>query len=512
MYNFYVREYGKPMELPVGSFELVTDPWDDFYYQTKFHMYYKESESTRSKIGEIKIGFKGQKPRNNPSTIENDLYKDATRRVLPKYFNDLNELDKDFFSLGQSPEFYENLYQILREETRPFLKKLNDISLNLNLLDTYRDESVLTTSLLRSIDKWEIQYQFHQIIHGRDKLSDFHFTFDYKNKLLNFEVKALSNPPTNIHALIGRNGVGKTTVLDNMFKELVDKNKDKKFKFYSVGNAFERSSFSKAIYISYSVFGKYIPNCDNRKNLLYIGFKYKEEDKILIKDSKELSKDFLRSINQILSSQSLVKNFNKIIEDISESYDNDIICKLILEYGRKYSSEDFRFFEDLSSGHSIVLLIIANLVSNVTEKTLILFDEPETHLHPPLLSALVRAINFILIQRNGICIFATHSPVVIQEIPQSCVQVISRTGDEIDISSPEIESFGENVSSLTHEIFSLEVKSSGFYKLLKHSFYESNCNVEHVIEKFEHKLGSEAISLLYMLKSNSIRNKETDKT
>ena len=150
-----------------------------------------------------------------------------------------------------------------------------------------------------------------------------------------------------------------------------------------------------------------------------------------------------------------------------------------------------------------MLLVIVNLIANVTEKTLILFDEPETHLHPPLLSALVRAINFILTEKNGICIFATHSPVLVQEIPKSCVQVVRRVGDSVSISRPVIESFGENVSTLTHEIFSLEVKNSGFYKLMKKNFEDMDGDVEDIIEEFNDELGSEAVSLLYSLKSNS---------
>ncbi len=40
----------------------------------------------------------------------------------------------------------------------------------------------------------------------------------------------------------------------------------------------------------------------------------------------------------------------------------------------------------MSSGHAIVLLTVTKLVARVEEKTLVLIDEPESHLHPPLLS------------------------------------------------------------------------------------------------------------------------------
>lgn len=504
MTTFYVKEYKKPSEevIPVGSFILSTDPWDDYGFETKFHMYYKKSSISIVPIGEVKIGFKGQRPKLDSDNVVGKIYEHSTRKVIDRKFQ---SLDKDFFSIGQSPEYYENIYKIFSDETARVLGYLNDIALHPNLLEVYRDELVLKDSLLRSQDEWSIKYQFNQIIYGREKLTDFHFLFNYKEKDLKFRVKALSNPPSNIHALIGRNGVGKTTILNYMFDELINKNENRKFSAFRVTDSIDKNYFSKAIYISYSVFGDYLPDLKTRDNLSYIGFKYKKNDEVFIKNVNILNKDFIDSFKLIRSSTSLKKTFIKILEDISESYDNDIIRKLTLNINDS-KNNNFEFFKDLSSGHAIVLLIITNLISTVTEKTLILFDEPETHLHPPLLSALIRAINFILIEKNGICIFATHSPVVSQEIPQSCVQIISRVGDEISISRPEIESFGENVSSLTHEIFSLEVKSSGFYKLLRKTFYENNYNVEKVIEIFDNKLGSEALGLLYLLKHNYIKN------
>jgi predicted ATP-dependent endonuclease of OLD family len=51
-----------------------------------------------------------------------------------------------------------------------------------------------------------------------------------------------------------------------------------------------------------------------------------------------------------------------------------------------------------------VLLTITRLVETVEERTLVLLDEPEAHLHPPLLSAFVRSLSDLLINRNGVAI------------------------------------------------------------------------------------------------------------
>jgi predicted ATP-dependent endonuclease of OLD family len=71
---------------------------------------------------------------------------------------------------------------------------------------------------------------------------------------------------------------------------------------------------------------------------------------------------------------------------------------------------------------------MTRLIELVDERTLILLDEPESHLHPPLLSAFIRALSDLLVKRNGVAVIATHSPVVLQEVPKSCAWKLRRSG------------------------------------------------------------------------------------
>ena len=148
-------------------------------------------------------------------------------------------------------------------------------------------------------------------------------------------------------------------------------------------------------------------------------------------------------------------------------------------------------FDSLSSGHKIVLLAMTHLADSVAERTLVLIDEPETHLHPPLLSAFVRAISDLLIDRNGVAIIATHSPVVLQETPRTCVWKLRRSGRLLTADRPEIETFGENVGILTREAFGLEVTRSGFHREIERAVRDG-LTYEQVLEQFSGKLGSEA--------------------
>lgn len=135
------------------------------------------------------------------------------------------------------------------------------------------------------------------------------------------------------------------------------------------------------------------------------------------------------------------------------------------------------------------------LIETVEERTLVLLDEPEGHLHPPLLSAFVRALSDLMMDRNGVAIIATHSPVVLQEVPSNCVSVISRSGHAVKVHRPSIETFGENVGILTREVFGLEVADSGFYNLLNDVAKRSK-DYETAFDEFGGRLGAEARAIL----------------
>jgi predicted ATP-dependent endonuclease of OLD family len=152
----------------------------------------------------------------------------------------------------------------------------------------------------------------------------------------------------------------------------------------------------------------------------------------------------------------------------------------------------------MSSGHSIVLLTITKLVDTVEEKTLVLLDEPESHLHPPLLSAFTRALSDLLHNRNGVAIVATHSPVVLQEVPKSCVWKLTRIRAEGRSDRLERETFGENVGILTREVFGLEVSKSGFHEMMQQAA-DSGATIQAIVAEYNGQLGAEARAILLAL-------------
>jgi predicted ATP-binding protein involved in virulence len=124
-------------------------------------------------------------------------------------------------------------------------------------------------------------------------------------------------------------------------------------------------------------------------------------------------------------------------------------------------------FAALSAGHKIVLNIVVQLCAFMQPRSLVLFDEPELHLHPPLVAALLRAVGVTLERYNSFAIVATHSPVVVQEVPSANVTVLTRYFDELQVEQPQSETFAENVGLLTRRIFSLDSSATDYEGILR---------------------------------------------
>ena len=133
----------------------------------------------------------------------------------------------------------------------------------------------------------------------------------------------------------------------------------------------------------------------------------------------------------------------------------------------------------------------------VSEKTLVILDEPELHLHPPLLSSFIRSLSQLLIKANGVAILATHSPIILQEVQRECVYKLSRevSTDFIQAVRPSTETFAEDIGSLTFDIFELETIESGFYTLIDQIVRE-NLSFEESLQRFDRKMGTLGYRLL----------------
>ncbi|MGM0867348.1 MAG: AAA family ATPase [Bacillota bacterium] len=460
------------------GFHLVKDNWNDYGFYTLFNLYYLDENDKETNIGNLKIGHKGQ---------------EVGHTTLPQSFN---ELPEEYFSLGLDVQYYSKLRNLGDEVRLDCLIGLRDIAYFENIHNELIqvEEKVFETSLLRDVNRNIVRTQFRRIAHGGAVLTKYNFSYELpnagKDASFNFKVVPKSLPPTNIHTIIGTNGSGKTTTLKGIVDGYLEDTLEEKF--------------SNAIFISFSIFdknGHYQSNSFGNE-YYYVGVKKLESQ---TKSQEELKSEFQNSIKNILSKKRYYY-LHTMIEMLNADYNLSSIGVLQIlnefletskdnESVKKYSNKFAGIFNILSSGHQIILLSISKIVELIVEKTLIIIDEPETHLHPPLLSAFVRALSEITVAENAVAILATHSPVILQEVPKSCVSIIRKHGTQIKVFPPRFETFGENIGVLTEEVFGLEIPKTGFHSLLR-DVVEETPDYDEVLERFNNELSVEAKSVI----------------
>lgn len=471
----------------------------------------------RHNIGRVKIGQKDKAATDWPF-IENQPFA---------------ALDDSCFSLGQDDAYYVNLQRLGPDLREAILTQLRDVAADADLFEKVKDEDMMTSSLLRWVTPTTVRGQFRRLAHGGVRLT--HYSFEYRlarrgslaaapPPSLAFDVVPDSNPPTNIHVLIGRNGVGKTQLLHQMTTALVAGNSSSGKQGGFQPETDEESGekmFANLVSVTFSAFDPFIQlselsEKDRKINYSYIGLKRESNrgaDFGTPKSATMLENEFAKSVAACLGNAREARwlravrtleadpifreaNVPGLLEEEAEDMESSQLMNEQEE--KRLRKRAAALYRPLSSGHKLVLMTVTQLVEAVEERTLVLLDEPEAHLHPPLLAAFVRALSDLLVDRNGVAIMATHSPVVLQEVPRTCAWKLRRAGDSLVAERPSIETFGENVGVLTREVFGLEVTEAGYHQLLRQAVDEAD-SYEEVMATFDQALGAEARALVRAL-------------
>lgn len=519
--HFQVLPMGSRVKTEVrGVAQLLPDNWDDFSFKTLFSLHYIDQSGIHVELGAVKIGFKSQKP-------------GRTTDAIPNQFDTLAE---EWFSVGQDVEYYQNITEKLTPENRDqILRGLRDVAYLEDALSIAENEPVFATSLLRGVNELTVHSQFRRVLRGEAVLTDFKFAYqdlgtEKRSPVdLQFQVEAGSKPPTNVHVLIGRNGIGKTTILNGMVKAVhpeYGEERTGKFvsaDFFNAGNELSDGYFGGVVSVSFSVFDPFVPPQDNAEpkkgpKYFYIDMKKARRGLEAVTDSYstlktevDLIDDFVLGFNFCMSQETKSRRWLKAIKMLSSdanfaAMELPLLAEMAQKRHKRTEDAARKVLRRMSSGHKIVLLTITALVNLVEEKTLVLMDEPESHLHPPLLSAFTRALSELLHDRNGVAIIATHSPVVVQEVPASCVWILNRSGVEWRKDRPMRETFAENVGILTKEVFGLEVTKSGFHAMFQDAV-DTGGTFEEISGAFGNKIGMEGMLILMAMVAARDSNK-----
>ena len=473
--KFYVNpERAKKLIAPY--FKLVYREWDDFNRKTCFFLSHTYNNYDDVYIGLIKISHKEE--------LE-------TQKIIDSEFNDIGE---DFFSLGQSIEFYKTLYETLGNDLfENYLYATNDMAFLEAIRNEYEFNSNFTSSLLRTSEAEKAFKEAKSIIYNLPQKQNFIFTYECDlehtegKHTVNFNFGDNEYLPNRMISLIGKNGTGKTQFLSKFALDLSGQSKTKlKEETFKPS----RPSFSKVIAVSYSVFDKFSrPKKDKSFSYKYCGLK--DED------------------GRLLSGPKLVDNYRESVGLILDQRRNSIwyeIIKTILDeelavyfYEEIFEKSNYEIVNNknsklLSSGQSFLMYVITEILAHIRENSILLFDEPEMHLHPNAIANFVRMLEHILHRFDSYAILATHSPIILQEIPARYVNVFEKQGNIPMVYKLGIESFGENIDVLTEKVFkTMEVEDN--YKSVLKKLSDKH-SYKKVLSIFENNLSLSAKTFL----------------
>ena len=325
---------------------------------------------------------------------------------------------------------------------------------------------------------------------------------------LHFIKNRVSELPMNVFAVVGGNGSGKSYKINHIIKEHLEG--DNKF---SQILHFSLSPFDNIIHFNRD--GKSIEVADKERDsddeIIYekVGFVsvkhppipevVKKAEASLLTDVKmylhEKSRKYLDSDNKLKqgfeAEISIKESFSYYIQsllfDLVASNKKLTQWKSAIEFfefetwvedikiaflDRDIIKEDLEKIDNLSSGQATILLYITKLVSSINQGSLVIFDEPETFMHPPMVKAFIRAVSEIVNNNKAFCLIATHSPVIIQEIPHCNVY---RLDSNHELKNTNYKTYGQNLDTLYKNIYGLALQQTGynsFFNDLRYVIFE----------------------------------------
>lgn len=111
-------------------------------------------------------------------------------------------------------------------------------------------------------------------------------------------------------------------------------------------------------------------------------------------------------------------------------------------------------FVPFSSGQISFIRFAAQLCLNMENGTLLLMDEPETHLHPSLITDFVALLSGLLKTTGSFAVLSTHSSYFVRETPSSQVLVLREVEPRrIEVSRPRLRTLGADVGAISRFVF-----------------------------------------------------------
>ncbi len=474
---------GRPVSLPAdfdGHYPCVRlkkNDWNDYGFETTFQATLCPVEGTETwvEMGGVKIGRYGYTT-DDPSM----------RSILN---GTMEALPNNYFSLGQVPSYYDDLAEAPPALRNTYATAMRDIALTAIDAEALEKEEVYRVSLLRTSRALQA-LDYGRSLFGAQAVPVEQFEFRAKigrngDHIVPFDFRPVQGLPHRVNVLVGVNGVGKTQLMARLgvalstFEEAsaTEARTAAGETFEDAGVFTPRPSFYGVVAVSFSAFDDFeLPKRSDsvRYQYTYCGIR-KPEGGLL--DEKAIANRIPAAIRKMDEGQQ-----NLLLRAMAAAMPQ-------LEWETLPKGPGF--YGRLSAGQRIVLNIVSDLILYLRKRTLVLLDEPETHLHPQLTSTLMSVLTIILEELDCFAIVATHSPIVVQQVLARHVHVLQRMDPAPPmVSHPPSETFGENLSEIVRLVFDAVESDRGYQDVIDHLLEDED--VDAVVARFDGRLGLNA--------------------
>lgn len=150
------------------------------------------------------------------------------------------------------------------------------------------------------------------------------------------------------------------------------------------------------------------------------------------------------------------------------------------------------------------------MLSNIRFNSLLLFDEPEVHLHPNFITKFMDFLYQMLKNFDSFAIICTHSTFIVREVKADSVYVLNRIDNYCTVRKIKYESLGANAMTLANDIFENVEIQPFFQKEIKRMVHDGLSEDEIIknLKSFEDMTLDIGINSLvhYMVKERNEKN------
>jgi ABC-type branched-subunit amino acid transport system ATPase component len=506
-----------------------TDRWNDFGYRTKVEIQINLKNQGSVVVGGY-IGFLTNSPKD-PNGVDrlNELLDGVDVYVLPV------TMGHKFFTMLPDMESYRKISRVFGVDNAVLiLRSINDLVVlgefktHANWLDLARESDVFLKSFMRNTESFFAFNNAGSILRGqafekfRNVSNSLSITFQLPGKLnpheMLFRFGHDERLPKRIAVVIGENGVGKSQTLGRIVHSAITGSLDLKD-----ADTHQRPIFNRILaFAPTNETGSVFPS-DRRKRskvwykrfaLNRAGASQKNRNRVSDLIIQVLrSTEYLGELSRwdlFLESLEAINRRQEICLQYKDEAQRFVTLDELRVNGEERALEIYASIDPrkdpvrvidgvgypLSSGEISFLRFAAQASLYVENGSLLLLDEPETHLHPSFISKFVDLLDRLLELTGSAAIIATHSVYFVREVfPEQVTVLRVNSNGFVETPVTALQTFGADVGAISYFVFN-EDKPSNLALRVERQLLAIYDQWEDLYGDYKSKLSLEVLSSL----------------